>query len=213
MLGFRLPERAFRNKLSDYLPRPFAGCFNVPDGAGRHALLLLIGVEDSRPVTFASVVSLAVKSRRIVNLEEELKQFPVAQDRRIKDDFNRFSMGAMISVCCIRNVSAGIADSTRNHAGKLTKKVLHPPEAAAGENCSFGLAHAVSFLSGDSKSLTYSPYPSSSNSSRGMKRREAELMQYRRPPASRGPSLKTWPKWLSAFEERTSVRAMPRLLS
>ena len=40
----------------------------------------------------------------------------------------------------------------------------------------------------------YSPYPSSSIFSYGMKRSEAELMQYRRPPSDRGPSGNTCPK-------------------
>src|ERR1043166_10341373 len=46
-------------------------------------------------------------------------------------------------------------------------------------------------------------------SSRCTKRSEAELMQYRSPPRSRGPSSKTCPRWLSPNLDRTSVRIMP----
>src|SRR4030067_2758521 len=46
-----------------------------------------------------------------------------------------------------------------------------------------------------------------------MKRRDAELMQKRRPPLSFGPSGKTWPRWLSPCAERTSVRVMPNCRS
>ena len=38
-------------------------------------------------------------------------------------------------------------------------------------------------------------------------------MQYLNPPLSRGPSGKTWPRWLSPCLERTSVRVMPWELS
>ena len=46
-----------------------------------------------------------------------------------------------------------------------------------------------------------------------MKRRAAELMQYRSPPWSAGPSGNTWPRWLSPWADRTSVRIMPRPMS
>src|ERR1700750_1892625 len=35
---------------------------------------------------------------------------------------------------------------------------------------------------------------------------DAELMQYRSPPSALGPSVNTWPRWLSPCAERTSVR-------
>jgi hypothetical protein len=46
-----------------------------------------------------------------------------------------------------------------------------------------------------------------------MNLKEAEFMQYLNPPLSRGPSGKTWPRWLSPCLERTSVRVMPCELS
>ena len=39
-----------------------------------------------------------------------------------------------------------------------------------------------------------------------MNRRAAELMQYLSPPSAFGPSVNTWPRWLSPCAERTSVR-------
>src|ERR1019366_5476827 len=41
----------------------------------------------------------------------------------------------------------------------------------------------------------------------GSRSMEAELMQYRR-PVGLGPSSKTWPRWASHLEQRTSVRFM-----
>ena len=49
-------------------------------------------------------------------------------------------------------------------------------------------------------------------SARGMKRREAELMQYRRPVGG-GPSGKTWPRCEPANRLRTSTRTMKWLRS
>ena len=49
--------------------------------------------------------------------------------------------------------------------------------------------------------------------SRGMKRSDAELMQYRRPPASRGPSGNTCPRCELLSVERTSVLSRPWLRS
>ena len=46
-----------------------------------------------------------------------------------------------------------------------------------------------------------------------MNRSAAELMQYRSPPSARGPSLNTWPRWLSPCAERTSVRSIRWLKS
>src|SRR3546814_588862 len=53
------------------------------------------------------------------------------------------------------------------------------------------------------------PYPAASISSRGTNRSDAELMQDRSPPVSRGPSSNTCPRWLSPCTERTSVRIFP----
>src|SRR5579871_6928300 len=58
----------------------------------------------------------------------------------------------------------------------------------------------------------YCPYPSDSSWSAGMKRIDAEFMQYRNPVGA-GPSSKTCPKWASHFEQRTSVRTMPYFVS
>src|SRR5690606_19782970 len=57
------------------------------------------------------------------------------------------------------------------------------------------------------------PYPSCSISSLGIKRNEALLMQYRRPPRALGPSLNTCPRWASPALLRTSVRRIPKELS
>ena len=64
-----------------------------------------------------------------------------------------------------------------------------------------------------SRKLSKRAVSSASSWSTGMNRSDAELMQYRRPPASLGPSGNTCPRWLSPCVERTSVRTIPKLLS
>ena len=54
----------------------------------------------------------------------------------------------------------------------------------------------------------YCPYPASFMFDFGIKRKAAELIQYRKPPDDKGPSLNTWPKWESAFWLRTSIRCI-----
>ena len=51
-----------------------------------------------------------------------------------------------------------------------------------------------------------------SYSLRGMKRSEAEFMQYRR-PVGFGPSSKTWPRWAPSTVQWTSSRTMSKLVS
>ena len=50
MLGLRLPERPDGRHLGDDLARPQAGSIDVGDGVFRDPLLLVIGVEDGRPI-------------------------------------------------------------------------------------------------------------------------------------------------------------------
>src|SRR3954467_508834 len=46
-------------------------------------------------------------------------------------------------------------------------------------------------------------------SAAGCRSRAEELMQYRRPPASRGPSSNTWPRWPPQRLQTTSERIIP----
>src|ERR1700730_10513999 len=50
MLGLGLPERSGGGHLGDNLTRPKAGCIDIGDGVFRDPLLLVVGIEDGRPV-------------------------------------------------------------------------------------------------------------------------------------------------------------------
>jgi len=74
------------------------------------AVLILVYVENRRPVACTLVVSLPVESRRIVDLEEELKQVAEASLARIEPDLDRFRVCAVVAVRGILDVAAGVAD-------------------------------------------------------------------------------------------------------
>src|SRR6185436_6987714 len=73
MLGLGLPERARGGYLRHDLPRPATGCVDVGDRLLGDAPLLVVEREDRRAVARSDVVALAVRCRRIVDLEEELE--------------------------------------------------------------------------------------------------------------------------------------------
>jgi len=95
--------------------------------------------------------------------------------------------GADLAVVGIGCAAAGVAHGGLRHALDLLEHGLHSPEAAGSEGGGLKLFFFFLFLIGihgflsprfdSSKSLEYSPYPSFSRSSAGIKRREAELMQ------------------------------------
>jgi hypothetical protein len=45
---------------------------------------------------------------------------------------------SMVAIGGIRHIAAGVADAGVQHAGVAAQQVLHPPEAAAGEDRGFG---------------------------------------------------------------------------
>lgn len=96
VLRFRFPEIARRHHLGHDLSGPEAGSVHIGDRVLRDPLLLVGRIEDRRAVTGADVVALAIASRRIVNLEKELKQIAVADLVPIEHDLDRFGVGAMI---------------------------------------------------------------------------------------------------------------------
>src|SRR6185312_5815209 len=86
MLRLGFPEIPDRRDLGDDLARPEPGGLDVRDRVLGDALLLRTRIEDRRAVARAEVVALAVARRRVVNLEEELQQLPIARLRGIEDD-------------------------------------------------------------------------------------------------------------------------------
>jgi hypothetical protein len=86
-----------------------------------------------------------------VDLEEELKQSAIGGLRGIEGDLDRLGMSAVIAICRIRHIAARVTDTGGDYTGQLADKILHAPEAAAGENSAFS-RHQIS-----STWLRYSP--------------------------------------------------------
>lgn len=106
-----------------------------------------------------------------------LRDLAVRDLQRVEEDLDSFGMTRMVPIRGVRDVAACIAHPSGNYAWVAAKQILHSPEATTGKNYSFvGWRHrfSCSFFSNRSR---YWPYPSLSNSSTGMNRSEAELMQ------------------------------------
>ena len=138
MLGLGLPERPGGDDLGDHLARPQSRGVHVGDRVLGDPALLLVGVEDRRPVAGADVVALAVLRRRIVDLEEELEQVAERLPLGVEDDLDRLGVGAVVAVGRVGDVTAGVAHSGRDHAWPLADQVLHTPEATSGKHGPFG---------------------------------------------------------------------------
>jgi hypothetical protein len=70
-----------------------------------------------------------------MDLKEELQEFPEAELLRIKDHFERLSVGSMIAIGRIGDIAACISDTSRNHPGIAAQKILHAPKTASRKNC------------------------------------------------------------------------------
>src|SRR4030095_15336633 len=92
MLGSGLPEVACWNNFSNNLSWPQARSIDVSDRVFRNPPLLVAGVEDRRPIAGPDVVALAIARARVVYLEEELEDLPIADARRIKDSLDCFGV-------------------------------------------------------------------------------------------------------------------------
>src|SRR5690606_17463508 len=131
VLGLGLPEISRRRHFGDHLAGPDAGGIDVGDGVLGDRALLRRGGEYRRAIGTAAVIALPVRRRRVMDLEEELQQFAVAQPRRIEHDLDRFGMAAMVPVGCIGHVAAAVAGPRGEHAVHAPDQVLHAPETAA----------------------------------------------------------------------------------
>ena len=78
MLGLGLPKVARGRDLRHYLPRPKTGCVDIRDGVLGNPPLLLGRIEDGGPIAKSAIVPLPVQRRRIMDLEEELKELAIA---------------------------------------------------------------------------------------------------------------------------------------
>ena len=70
-----------------------------------------------------------------MDLEEERQDVTVGRLRRVEDDLDRLRMPGVVAVRRVIDLPAGIPDTRAEHARQPTDEVLHPPEAAAGEDC------------------------------------------------------------------------------
>src|SRR5438876_569018 len=96
-----------------------------------------------RAVARPDVVALTVSRRRVVNLKEELQQPAITDLSWIEDDLDRFGVRAVIAVCRVENVAAGVPDPRRDHARVPSEQILHSPKTATGEHGTFGrICHA-----------------------------------------------------------------------
>ena len=143
MLGLSFPEVSGRGDFRHDLAGPQAGCIHVVDRVLGDAFLFLGRVENRGAVACADVIALPVAGRRIMDLEEELEQFPVADPVRIKQDFDGFGVAAVIAIGGVRNISPGITHARGDDTVLAANEILHAPEAPAGENGAF-LSHRTS---------------------------------------------------------------------
>src|SRR5260370_41279235 len=111
---------------------------HVCDCAVCNLLLFVSCIEDGRTITGAHVVTLTVHRSRIMNFKEKLEEPSITDLPRVKNDFDSFGVGSVIPVRRIGHVAARITDPRGNHAWVTTQQILHSPEAATGQNRSFG---------------------------------------------------------------------------
>src|SRR5437868_5162102 len=137
MLWLGFPEWARLRHFGHDLSGPNPRGFDVRNGFARDALLFLAGAENRRTVAGSSIIALSVKRGRIMDLEKEFQELPIAQLLRVKNNLYGFSVSSVIPVRCIRHVAAGITDPGRDHTRVTAQQILHTPETTAGENRSF----------------------------------------------------------------------------
>jgi hypothetical protein len=104
-LGF--PEGTGGSDFRHYFARPQAGGVDIGNGVVSDAFLFIARVIDGRAIAAAHVIALPVARGRIVDLEEEFEQRPIACDLRVEGDLYRLRMSPVIVVGGIRNIAAG----------------------------------------------------------------------------------------------------------
>ena len=72
--------------------------------------------------------------RRIVDLEEEFQDVPVARHCRVEDNLDPLGMRAVITIRGVRNIAARVTHTGRDDAGPLADQILHAPETSSCEN-------------------------------------------------------------------------------
>src|SRR5687768_13280670 len=132
MLRFGFPELAERHDLGHDFAGPKSGFVDIGDRVLGNPALLVARVEDRRSIARPDVVPLTISRARIVNLEKELEDLPIADPGRIEDHLDRFRVCSVIAIGRIGCVAARIADSRRENTVAPTEELLHAPETTAG---------------------------------------------------------------------------------
>jgi hypothetical protein len=131
MLGLGLPEVACSNHFGHDLPRPQAGRIDVLDCVFGDPLLRIAREKDRRSIPGADVVALAIARARVMDLEEEPENPPVADAGGIEQDFDGLGMPGMVAIGGVGDRAAGVAHTRGEDALHLADEFLHPPKASA----------------------------------------------------------------------------------
>jgi hypothetical protein len=131
MLRLGFPEGTGGREFRDDFPGPEAGGLDIRDRILGDALLLVVDIENGRPVARADVVALTVARGGIVNLEEKFQQRPVVGDVRIERDLDRFGMRAVMALGRVGDIAAALAHTRRDDTGHLPDQILHALKVAA----------------------------------------------------------------------------------
>ena len=105
VIGLGLPELADRLDLGHHFAIPQPRGIHIGDRILGDALLLLVDIIDARPVGEPTIIALAVQRRRIVDLEEEFQDVPVARHCRVEDNLDPLGMRAVITIRGVRNIA------------------------------------------------------------------------------------------------------------
>src|SRR4026207_40754 len=105
VLGLCLPHPPSRRDLGHDFTWPQPRGLYVGDCSFGNALLFVARVEDRRAIAEPHIISLTIFRGRVVNLEEELEQPPIANFAGIKNDLDSFGMSSVITVGSVRDIS------------------------------------------------------------------------------------------------------------
>ena len=115
-----------------------------------------------RPVGEPTIIALAVQRRRIVDLEENSGDVPVARHCRVEDNLDPLGMRAVITIRGVRNIAARVTPRVEMMPGRL--RIRSCPRTSSCENSA--LMHVKPpLLDRDIHRIPRTP------SRRGMKRR------------------------------------------
>src|SRR6185312_4898164 len=141
MVVFRYPEGGRGHDLrDDWFLEPAGLVKDLPGLLGQF-LLLVVVVEDRRPVLRSHIRALAIGGGRVVVVPEDVEQRVVAHQCWIELDLDHFGVSGGVAahffVCGIGLRPAFISCGRGSDAGNLLEGGLRPPEAS-GTKCCLG---------------------------------------------------------------------------